>query len=215
MPKCACERQIKLKPGDLARFTNQQPLVVGNKTYCACVCRSKYVKGYLALAVPYGGAVPAVSSRISGQLVGMPWLTSQLLGLSVDEAIYSSTWGQPSVVMLLPYSNALPSSTVRSKPLTAELVQQLAEQHPELVQQQTEVYRQQDLQTAGASSGYKQHAWLRRMHAGSCHAAMHNYTHPSHSLHSLQGIHACHVGVLRRCWCRPPHAATRLHSCSS
>lgn len=58
--------------------------------------------------------MPAVSARISGQLLGMPWLTQQLLGLSVDEAVYGSTWGQPSVVMLLPYSSALPSSMVSS-----------------------------------------------------------------------------------------------------
>jgi hypothetical protein len=58
--------------------------------------------------------VAGESVRISGQLAGMSWLTSQLMGLTVDEAIYRSSWGQPSVVMLLPYSNALASSTVSS-----------------------------------------------------------------------------------------------------
>ncbi|WIA15712.1 hypothetical protein OEZ85_002332 [Tetradesmus obliquus] len=90
--------------------------------------RSEYIKGFLALAAPFGGAVPAVSARISGQLLGMPWLTQQLLGLSVDEAVYGSTWGQPSVVMLLPYSSALPSSMVLvSTPSRSYTVAQLQE----------------------------------------------------------------------------------------
>jgi hypothetical protein len=51
----------------------------------------------------------------------MSWLTSQLMGLTVDEAIYRSSWGQPSVVML-PYSNALGSSAVSSVLLLCTLV---------------------------------------------------------------------------------------------
>eukprot|EP00775_Hariotina_reticulata_P012030 gene12030-12175_t len=73
--------------------------------------RQRNIRGYLALATPFGGAMTAVNGRISGRGAGLSGneTSERPEGRSglVTSLAYKATFGMPSVVMMLPYAQAL------------------------------------------------------------------------------------------------------------
>jgi len=72
-----------------------------SKAFCAA-CREENVKGYVALAPPYGGSTYAIASKLGGARMKLIDFIGDVLQPVINELVYHGSRGLPSMLMLMP-----------------------------------------------------------------------------------------------------------------